>query len=192
MKTIPSDTILLTDRLVLRKFTREDIPFVFSASRHPNFCDGMRWDPPDSMDELLKPFQNNEIAWDSGTAFVFTICGLDSGERIGRVALRNQNSDVWDIGFWTHPLSQNRRYMTEACRCILSVGFRDLHATEISATHATWNHSSRKVLHKIGMSFSHHIPNAFIKNDVEIHEDMLRITREVWEIQTEQGAAANP
>jgi hypothetical protein len=49
---------ILTERLRLRKFAREDIPFDFSASRFPGFCDGMKWELPDlpgsTMEALLK------------------------------------------------------------------------------------------------------------------------------------------
>lgn len=174
------DTTISSTRLILRRFSKADIPFVFSASRHEGFCDGMRWDPPQTEQDLLAPYEANAEAWQSGTAYTFTIEGLSTREPIGRVSIRYQSGSIWDIGFWTHPLHQGRGFMTEAVRALTDFGFQSLHASEIQAAHATWNHASRRVLEKSGFQFIRHVPEGFLKHGRWVEENLCSITREQW------------
>jgi ribosomal-protein-alanine N-acetyltransferase len=183
---IPHETVILSKRLRLRRFSKSDIPFVFSASRYVGFCDGMRWSPPEREDELLEPCLANEQAWQSGAAYVFTIESLSTAESLGRIAVRRQEGSLWDLGFWTHPLHQRQGYMTEATAALIEFGFVQLGASEIQAAHATWNVASRRVLEQAGLHFIRHVPEGFQKNGEWIEEDLLSITRQQWEQQTEQ------
>lgn len=178
---IPHDTIILSSRLRLRRFAKSDIPFVFSASRHKGFCDGMRWSPPATEDELLEPFANNERSWQLGLGYTFTIEDRATTEPLGRICIRHQEGNLWDLGFWTHPAHQRRGIMTEAAQALIAFGFTELGATEIQAAHATWNVASRRVLEKAGLKFHSHIPASFQKNGKWVEEDLLSIALEDWE-----------
>lgn len=186
---IPFDTTILSERLCLRRFRESDIPFVFSASRYEGFCDGMRWNPPQTEDELLVPYEANELAWRSGNGYTFTIEDRSSAEPVGRISIRRQDQLLWDFGFWTHPLYQRRGYMTEATIALIDFGFMQLGASEIQAAHATWNIASRRVLEKAGLRFIKHVDEGFQKCGIWIAEDLLSITRQQWQQQTDQGNA---
>lgn len=177
---ISVDTTINTDRLRLRRFAKSDIAFVFSASRYEGFCDGMRWSPPESEDELLAPLKANEQAWLSGSGYTFTIEKLTTEEPVGRISIRLRNGSIWDLGFWTHPLHQRQGYMIEATLALIDYGFLQLGATEIQAAHATWNAASRRVLERAGMLFIKRVPEGFEKNGQWIEEDVLSITRQQW------------
>ncbi len=178
---LPHDTIILSPRLRLRRFAKEDIPFVFSASRYAGFCDGMRWSPPEAEEELLEPCADNERSWQLGLGYTFTIEDRTTAEPLGRICIRHQGGTLWDLGFWTHPAHQRQGIMTEAARALIQFGFTKLGATEIQAAHATWNMASRRVLEKAGLKFQCHIPASFQKNGQWVEEDLLSITREKWE-----------
>jgi len=184
---IPIDTVILSNRLRLRRYSKSDIPFVFSASRHDGFCDGMRWNPPHTEDELLEPLAANEQAWQSGTGYTFTIEKRSTNEPLGRIAIRRQEGSLWDFGFWTHPLHQRQGYMTEATIALIDFGFLQLEASEIQANHATWNVASRKVLEKAGLHFIRHVPEGFKKDGQWVEEDLLSITRQQWEQMAEKA-----
>jgi len=62
-----------TRRCRLRAPSKEDIPFVFSATRFDGFNDGMLWDPPEKEEELEKPLEDGRKAWEDGQAYNFTI-----------------------------------------------------------------------------------------------------------------------
>ncbi len=173
-------TTIETVHCVLRRFSKEDIPFIFSASRHPGFCDGMRWEPPATEKELIEPYERNVSAWDYGRAYTFTIELKDSKIPVGRIVIRLQNGNCWDLGFWTHPDYQGRGYMTEAAAAMLDFGFKTLAAGKIEAGHAVWNIASRRVMEKAGMTFARHVQQGFQKDGKWVAEDILAITRQEW------------
>jgi ribosomal-protein-alanine N-acetyltransferase len=173
--------VIETTRCRLRKFSRRDISFIFSASRYAGFCDGMMWSPPDAEEDLLETHEASEVAWASGRAFTFTIEKLISTEPIGRIVIRREEEDEpWTVGFWIHPVHQRQGYMTEALRAIVDFGFEHLSAAEIQAEHATWNIGSRRALEKAGFQHIRHIPRGFEKNGRWVAVDLLRITAEHW------------
>ncbi len=173
---IPASIRIETARCWLRRFNRDDIPFVFSASRYSGFCDGMRWSPPVDESELVEPFRRNVAAWESGKAYAFTIESKEDRASIGRISIRRQERKTWDLGFWTHPESQGQGYMTEAAGALFEFGFRTVKAERIEAAHVPWNISSRRVIEKIGMTFVRHIPKGFQKEDQWVTEDLWSIT----------------
>lgn len=117
----------------------------------------------------------------AGTAFVFTITHLDSKIFIGRIGIRqNEQPNVWNIGFWTHPEHQGKGYMTEAAQAVIESGFTRLEAIRIEASFALWNISSQRVLEKIGMRFIEYLPQGFQKKGQWIEENKMGITKEEW------------
>lgn len=188
---LPMSITIQTSRCCLRRFSREDIPFVFSASQNAGFCDGMKWNPPAGEEELMEPYNNTVVAWDSGKAYTFTIEEKHSRKPLGRVVIREEEAGCWNIGFWTHPEYQGLGYMTESAVAILDFGFKTLSAVKIQAGHAVWNIASRKVLEKIGMKFVNHVPQGFLKNGKWVAEDILAISKEEWERHPGQNVASS-
>lgn len=178
----PTTLRLETKRCWLRHVSLEDIPHIFSASRYKGFNDGMRWNPPASEDELIAPYENNVQAWQECSAYCFTIEHKPDQAFLGRIAIRSGNeSDVWDLGFFTHPEQQKKGYMTEAVSALMKFGFEELGALKITACHAIWNKASESVLKKVGMRFIEYVPEGFQKNGTWVDENLLGITREEWE-----------
>lgn len=180
------DIILSSDNLRLRRISLDDIPFVFSATRFEGFCDGMRWSPPASEEELISPYEANVRAWETGSGYTFTIEYAADSNRVGRIVIRRGEADIWDIGFWTHPICYGQGYMTEAVAVILRFGFTHLSASEIQASHAIWNRASRRVLEKAGFRFFRHVAEGFQKNGIWVEEELLSITRQQYQHRTEQ------
>ena len=182
-KVIPPDLTIETARCKLRRPLVEDIPAIFAASRFTGFNDGMRWEPPATIAELDEPFRANSLAWDAGEVFTFTIADLSSNLLLGRIGLRQTKfTDVWDLGFWTHPEYQRRGYMTEATIAMMAFGFDRLDATKIEAGHALWNKGSQRVLEKVGMKFIEHVPHSFQKNGRWVESNKMMITKQEWQL----------
>lgn len=177
---LPKDFIHTTARCRLRIVSEADIPLVFSASRYPGFNNGMLWDPPASIEELKTPLEKSLQAWEQGTSYYFSI-DAHSGEFLGRISIRGTDAtNVWNIGFWTHPTQQGKGFMSEAAEAVIGIGFDTLNAERIEACYATWNKASKKVLEKIGMSFVKHIPEGFKKRGEWIAEDLMAIEKAHW------------
>jgi [ribosomal protein S5]-alanine N-acetyltransferase len=183
MTLIPRSFTIKTARCFLRCPSEQDIPHVFSATRFAGFNDGMRWEPPASIDELYQPLQNNLLAWDAGSAYSFTISTLSSETFLGRIAIRQSDelADIWDIEFWTHPSHYNQGFMTEAAQAILEFGFIQLGAISIEAGYAVWNKSSQRVLEKIGLKFVKYDKQGFQKRGKWVETNRMIISKEEWE-----------
>ena len=180
-KVIPQDFSIETARCRLRRPSMEDIPDIFAATRFAGFNDGMRWEAPTTMAELDEPFRENSRAWDAGETFTFTIADLSSNRLLGRIGIRQTNfTDVWNLGFWTHPEYQGQGYMTEAAIAIMAFGFDQLNADQIEAGYALWNKSSQRVLEKIGMKFIEYIPHSFQKKGRWIESNKMSINQQEW------------
>ena len=178
---IPRTYRINSKRCILRCVSKQDIPHVFSATLFPGFNDGMLWEPPQSIEELNEPFKRSLQAWDSGSAYTFTI-DANNNTFIGRISIRKSETEgVWNLGFWTHPEHQRQGYMTEAAKVIVEFGFTVLDADRIEAYHALWNTGSEKVLKNVGMKFVSYIPQGFQKHGKWVDENLLTIEREAFQ-----------
>ncbi|MEH1768084.1 GNAT family N-acetyltransferase [Nostoc sp.] len=152
---IPITYQIKTERCILRCVSSQDIPYVFSATQFPGFNDGMPWEPPEFIEELHEHLQQSLQAWESHSAYTFTIKCASTSRFIGRISIRKNHelARIWNLAFWTHPEHQSQGYMTEVAQAIIKFGFTVLAADRIEAYHALWNRSSEKVLKKLGCNF---------------------------------------
>jgi ribosomal-protein-alanine N-acetyltransferase len=171
MAAIPIDLVLDTPRCILRTVSEDDIPFVWSATRFPGFNDGMRWDAPAALQELVFATRRNVEMWRVGQVFTFTIVLKETGYPIGRIAIRAEpRRHDWSIGFWIHPEQWGRGFAEEAARSVIEFGFTRLGAVIIRAAHVAWNVRSRRVIEKLGMRFVRENPCGFEKNGKPVPE----------------------
>ncbi len=168
---ISADTVLNTERLMLRAVDFCDIDLVWQASRTEGFNDGMTWDPPGSRDELAHITQRNRDDWRDGKCYIFTICTLQPCIAVGRVGLHKEaEPNTWNIGFWVHPDHWGKGYAPEAARVVLEFGFERLGAARIATAHATWNTRSQGVIRRLGFQFVRENPAGFYKNGTAVAE----------------------
>lgn len=178
---IPISTVLTTENFRLRIPTEEDIPFIFSATRHDGFNDGMQWDAPEKESDLLKPLQDNIEAWNSGGGYTFTIESKKNNDPKGRISIRKTEEDqVWHVGFWTHPEEQGKGIMTESLAAVIKFGFNQLGAVKIQSCYAIWNKASEKVMINNGMKYVRHMALGFKKKGVWVAENQLVLSKEDW------------
>jgi [ribosomal protein S5]-alanine N-acetyltransferase len=143
----------------------------------------MQWEPPDSIDELEQPLQENLADWLAGTTYCFTIADPATDRLIGRIGIRKTTRiDVWNLGFWTHPEYQRQGYMTEAATTIIKFGFETLGAVRIEASYAVWNKPSQRTLAQVGMRLTRYIPHAFQKKGRWIEANKMEITKREWAV----------
>lgn len=178
---IDRSLILETKNLKIRTPSLEDIPYIFSATRHEGFNDGLRWEAPNAEEELIQPYYNGIKAWKEGKGYEFSIENKETGDFLGRISIRKTGiEDRWNIGFWTHPEHQKKGIMTEALGAIIDFGFWRLKAKIIESCHAIWNIGSEKVLKRNGMKFKKYLEKGFQKNGKWVEEHLLAIEKEEW------------
>ncbi len=181
-ETINSDLQLEGNTLILQKNSEEDFPYIFSATRHKGFNDGMPWSPPTDLEELKAPLEKALNAWRKGSAYSLTIKTKTNKIFLGRISIRKkEGNNHWNIGFWTHPLQQGNGVMTEAVAVILKFGFEVLLAEKITAEYATWNKASERVLQKNGFKFVEYIEKGFKKNKKWVAENGMEIQKSQWD-----------
>jgi len=179
MGKISIDKCLTGKRVVLRSRKIDDNAFVFEASQYPGFTDGMAWDAPMTIEEIMPRYYMALEDWIKGDAYSFVIQDNDSLERIGMISIRKKDEDGnWNIGYWTHPERQGKGYMTESVILILEYGFKILGAITIDAQYATWNIASERVLNKAGFIFVERIEEGLLKDGKWIPENRMLIGRE--------------
>lgn len=175
------EIVIKTERCKLRITKREDIPFIFSATKYKGFNDGMLWDAPENEAELIRNFKDGITkAWHEKQSYGLTICDKLNDEPLGRISIRKDLDKVWIIGFWMHPEQQGKGYMTESVKAIINLGFEILGAERIEAFYALWNKKSEAVLKRVGMQFIEYIPHGFMKKGEWVEENKLGIAKEEW------------
>ena len=179
---IPFTTALTSLHYKLRMSDESDVDFTYSATRYPGFNDGMPWDPPNHKDVILNSLKKTPKRWKEGTDFGFTIESIAAQpERLGRISIRQKtHGEIWDVGYWTHPAHHSKGIMTEVLGAILDFGFTTLQAEKITASCATWNKASEKVLTNNGFKFIKHIEQGFQKKGQWVSENQFAITRHQW------------
>ncbi|MEM6799883.1 MAG: GNAT family protein [Bacteroidota bacterium] len=172
---------LQTTRYLLRSPKEADIPHIFSATRYAGFNDGMPWEPPEKEENCYPSMKRSIARWQAGTSYTFSIVKKGEDQLIGRIEIRKTDtSDIWSVGFWTHPSEQGQGLMSECLAEVLKFGFEELKAKEIEAAYATWNAASEKVLHKNGMKFVRFIEKGFEKRGKWVAENEVSLTLDTW------------
>jgi len=177
---IPLNEVLYSDNCLLRFVSEQDI-YVWSACRYEGFNDGMVWDPPERMEDLLIEYQQNLKNWQQGSAYNWAIEHDVNSDFLGRIEIRkNIIPKEWTLGFWIHPEHQRLGYASECAKIVLDYGFSRLKAETITADHAVWNIPSKTVLERIGMTLVGHNPCGFEKRGACVATAEYEITRQQW------------
>lgn len=178
---LPTTFEINTANHILAIPQKEDIPFIFEATRYEGFNDGMLWEPPEDISEMEAPHKRSLKVWESGEAFVFSIYHKPDRQFRGRISIRpGRGTNGWNLGFFTHPAFQGKGIMTEAVKAVLHFGFTVLKAEVVDADYAVWNIASEKVLKRNGMKFIEYIEKGFQKKGKWVAENRMAITHQEW------------
>lgn len=144
---------LETDRLIFRKFVREDADMIFELN---------------SDDEVMKytanrPFESLQAAqdflhsYDHYEKYDYGRWAINlklNGEFIGWCGLRyNPEKDETDVGFRFFAHYWGNGYATESARAVISHGFEKYGLKKIIAVIREDNIQTHKIVRKLGMKF---------------------------------------
>jgi len=174
---------LETERLVLRRFRREDwrelqdyvsLPEVTRFDfEYPSTVEGCQ--------ELADYFSGQHSVW--------AVCLKDSGRLIGHVVSNQVPPSAfltWDLGFIFNPAFESAGYASEACRRLIDHVFACLGAHRIESHCHPENIRSWRLLERLSMRREgHHVQNASLRREPDgspIWWDTLdyAILREEW------------
>ena len=146
---------LITDRLILRKFKREDAePMYRNWGSDPEVAKYTLWTAHESVEvtKKLVDIWLEEYKDPKTVRFVITFKGSD--EPIGSIDIVNYKDNVPEIGYCLTRKYWNKGIMTEACKAFISYLF-ELGYSKILIRADVRNIGSNRVIEKCGFIFTH-------------------------------------
>jgi RimJ/RimL family protein N-acetyltransferase len=150
---MPTQSTLLTSRLILRPLTHADAPLIQDVASVREIADTMISIPHPYPDGEAEQYIQRQIAeFEAGHSVSFVIerkfkkefCGIIEVRDIGREHSQAELSFWLAVGVW------GQGYMSEALKPLLRFGFEDLGLNRLYAYHMVKNPGSGKVLEKNG------------------------------------------
>lgn len=144
---------LVTPRLVLRRFTGDDAPFVLALLNDPDWLRYIGDNGVRTLDDARTYLREGPIAMYARFGFgLLAVDVKDGGQTIGMCGLiqRDGVADV-DIGFAFLPAFRSRGFAREAASAVLALGHGSLGIPRIVAFTAPDNARSARLLGEIGM-----------------------------------------
>lgn len=151
---------LITGRLILREFRKEDWAAVLAYQSDPRYLHYYEWTgrTPEEVQAFVGMFLRAQAA-QPRTQFQLAITLKESRQHIGNCGIRKDSPDAHqaDIGYELAPEHWGQGYATEAARAIIRFGFTALGVHRIWADCLADNTASAHVLTKIGMRQEGHL-----------------------------------
>lgn len=183
-------TYLATDRLTLRPFTTDEADLLVELDSDPavmRYLSGGEPTAPELVSELILPsILAGYARWD-GRFGLFAAQETDGGAFVGWFCLRPERDgplDEVELGYRLRQDAWGRGYATEVAAALVDKGFVELDVRVVWGATMALNHSSQKVMEKVGMT---------VAETLDTPEDMMsvegaelggmryEITREQWE-----------
>jgi ribosomal-protein-alanine N-acetyltransferase len=149
------NSTLVTDRLILRPHTIDDIDAEFKLINNFKIANNTCLIPyPYTREDSVKWFEEQKKQSAAGVFAFFIITLKTTKELIGAISL---NIDITTkagcLGYWLGENYWGNGYATEAARTVVKYGFETLLLHTISAEIFSYNIASEKVLLKIAMNY---------------------------------------
>jgi aminoglycoside 6'-N-acetyltransferase len=185
---------LVTERLTIRRFRREDAAAFAAYRSDPDVARYQGWATPFTLDQarrfiadLSGTHPDTRGAW-----FQFAVTESVSGALLGDVAAGTDGDDprLAVVGFTFARAHQRRGYATEALSAMLDHLFRGRRKHRVSATCDTRNAGSVALLERVGMRReAHHLQNAWWQGEWT-DEYVYAVLADEWRDRRGRGRAA--
>lgn len=151
LKIIENTPTIQTDRLILRRFTPEDVGdlrLILSDGEANTF---LPWYPVQTLQEAEKHLRERYLKfYKNQTAYRYAICLKSDNRPVGYVAVSESESN--DLGYGLRKDFWHKGIVTEASRAVVE-RLRNAGYLYITATHDIHNPRSGEVMKKIGMKY---------------------------------------
>lgn len=145
-----------TERLILRKFTPEDIPAAFhNWTGDAKVTEFLRW-PTHSGVDVTERILNDWIAeYDKPDFYQWAIVPKDINEPIGTISVvgMDERTEKIHIGYCIGSKWWHLGYTSEAFAAVIPFFFREVKAQRIESQHDPENPNSGKVMQKCGLLY---------------------------------------
>jgi RimJ/RimL family protein N-acetyltransferase len=161
---------LETERLLIRRFEREDVEDRFEYLSDSEVARYEYWEPYSSL-EAVRQENEAERAVEPGEEarwFELAVVLRSESKVIGCVGIKilSRQHRFGEVGWTLNPRYQGRGYATEAANAILRFGFEELDLYWLSAFCHVRNEPSWRLMERIGMRRLAHLErNRFTKGE---------------------------
>ena len=148
-----SGTLLETDRLILRRFTDEDLDDLTELDSDPEVTRHITGGVPEFDEAMLRAWLGQYARWPAyGT---FAAIERSSGRFLGWFHLRPEegHDDEPELGYRLRRDAWGKGYATEGSRALVDMAFAELGATRVWAGALAIHAASRRVMENAGLRF---------------------------------------
>lgn len=164
---------LETERLVLPKFTDNDLQPLFEILRDPQVNTFLTWYTLKEISEAKRFLQERFLAYyEKPSTYRYAICLKENNSPIGYVWLADDESH--DFGFALKREFWNMEIVTEGARAVVEQIKRGGY-TYITATHDKNNSQSGSVMKKLGMQYKYSYVEQWQPKDIEVTFKMYQL-----------------
>lgn len=179
---------LITERLILRKFTEEDREVLYEILKDEEVNRFLPWFPAASLtaaETFLKEHYLDSYKKESG--YQYAICLKGENRPVGYIGVSMEESH--DLGYGLRKEYWNQGIVTEAGRAVIERVRKD-GIPYLTATHDVKNPASGAVMEKLGMSYQYSYeelwqPKNFLVTfrlyQLNLDEETERVYRKYWE-----------
>jgi RimJ/RimL family protein N-acetyltransferase len=150
-----------TERLVLRRFTHDDVAGLLECVSDPAFA---RATPEIEATEAgvraYVDLQNRLEPFEQDKCFDLAVARADTGRVIGLLTLVRKAHGQGEIGWALGAAHRGQGYATEAARALLAYAFTTLDLHRVQATTSPANRGSWRVMERLGMRREGHLREA--------------------------------
>lgn len=165
--------VLVTERLVLKKISLEDVNDLFEYAVNPLVGPNAGWKPHDNIaetEEIVKYFIKKR---DYGQPGVYGIHHKAHKKMIGTVEVHSYKEFKGEIGFVLNPAYWNKGYMTEAAKAVIVYAFEIINIERLSCGYFLFNDRSKRVNEKLEFTSEGILRNAFKNYDGKIIDEAI-------------------
>ncbi|MGG0730209.1 GNAT family N-acetyltransferase [Bacillus paramycoides] len=162
-----------TERLILRKFTENDIEALFAIYKDEEVNTYLPWFPLKSLEEAEIFFKDKYIeAYQQSTGYKYAICLKVDNIPIGYVNVSIEENH--DLGYGLRKEFWHKGIVTEASRAIVEQVKKDSFLY-ITATHDIKNPRSGGVMKQLGMSYKYSFEEQWQPKDILVTFRMYQL-----------------
>lgn len=168
---------LETKRVILRRFTAEDLDDVFTLYSDETVNEFLPWFPHESKEKSQKHLNNILLKeYERPVAYCYAIELKETTKVIGFVILHNINTEIGygDIGYALMKEYWGRGLVAECCMAVIEQLKNDGFAY-ITATHDVKNLKSGRVMQKIGMQYKYSYVEQWQPKNIEVTFRMYQL-----------------
>lgn len=179
--------VLQTERLILRRFTEQDMEALFLILRDAEVNRFLPWLPAESVEEARR-FYEARFAPQQG--YAYAICLQEDNVPIGYIKVEMEAPH--DLGYGLRREYWHRGIVTEAAKAVLAQVKQD-GLPYITATHDRNNPRSGGVMRNVGMTYRYsyeeqwqpkNIPVTFRMYQLNLDGNEERVYRTYWDQST--------